>query len=102
MAAERQGKFWPFHDKIFENYNKLSDKKIEEIAKELGLNMDKFKLDMKNPAVSAQIERDLQDGYRAEVRGTPTVFVNGRKPRDRSLKGFSAIIERELKKAAKK
>ena len=49
LAAERQGKFWEFHDLLFENYNRLSAEKIQEIARELNLDMDKFEQDQKDP-----------------------------------------------------
>ena len=101
MAAHKQGKFWPFHDKIFENYNRLSDKKLDEIAKELGLDMVKFKNDMKSPAVVSHIEKDLRDASLAEVRGTPTIFINGRAPQGRSMEIYSDIIEKELRKHKK-
>jgi protein-disulfide isomerase len=98
MAAHEQGKFWPFQDKIFENYNKLNEKKIQDIAAEVGLDLDKFKKDMTNPRIIRSVTRDSQDGSNAGVRGTPAIFVNGRLLRNRSLAGFKAIIEKELMK----
>lgn len=101
MAAHKQGKFWLFHDKVFENYNRLSDEKLDEIANELGLDMVKFKNDMKSPAVASHIEKDLRDASLAEVRGTPTVYINGRAPQGRSMEIYSDIIEKELRKHKK-
>lgn len=98
MAAHAQGKFWQFYDKAFENYNRLNEKLIQEIALEIGLDMDRFEKDLKNPKVVTLIDRDTQNGADAEVRGTPTVFVNGRLLKERSLQGFKTIIEMELNK----
>jgi protein-disulfide isomerase len=99
LAANRQGKFWEFHDLLFENYNRLNEKKIQEIAQQLNLDMERFVEDRKDPQIIAMINRDMADGNRAGVRGTPTVFINGRLLRNRNLAGFQALIEKELKKA---
>ena len=98
LAANQQGKFWEFHAELFKNYNKLSDPKFDEIAQSLELNMEQFKQDMQNPALSAMVQRDLKDGVEAGVRGTPTIFVNGRMLQQRSLPGFKQIIDEELAK----
>jgi protein-disulfide isomerase len=98
LAAGEQGKFWEFHDLLFENYNKLSDDKINEIATSLNLDAIKFQEDLKNPEIAAQIQQDVVDGNRAEVRGTPAIFINGRLVRNRSLNGFRKLIEDELQK----
>jgi protein-disulfide isomerase len=102
LAAESQGKFWEFHDQLFENYNKLNDQKIREIALELGLDQTEFKKKMKDPKITAMIRQDVREGAQAGVRGTPTIFINGRRLNDRSLKGFKAAIDKELQKISKK
>jgi len=96
LAANKQGKFWELHDQLYENYNRLSDQKIREIAQQVGLDMEKFDKDMKDPKLKAMVERDFQEGARAGVRGIPTIFVNGRQLRNRSFQGFQAAIEKEL------
>ena len=98
LAANQQGKFWEYHAELFKNYSKLSEAKFEEIAKTLGLNMEQFKQDMKNPALAAMVQRDLQDGVGAGVRGTPSIFVNGRQLQRRDFAGFKQIIDAELAK----
>jgi protein-disulfide isomerase len=98
LAANQQGKFWEFHAELFKNYNKLSDEKFDEIAQALELDMEQFKQDMQNPALSAIVQRDLKDGAEAGVRGTPSIFVNGRILQQRSLPGFKQIIDEELAK----
>jgi protein-disulfide isomerase len=101
LAAHRQGKFWPFHDLLYQNYNELSEEKIREIAELLKLDMARFEKDRQDPAIAAKVDADKRDGSQAGVRGVPTVFINGRRlqPQKRSLEGFSEIIEQELQKA---
>jgi len=102
LAADRQGKFWPFHDRLFDSYNRLSDQKIREIAVSLGLNMETFDKDLKDPAIQAKIRQDFQDGNRADVRGTPAVYINGRVLKNRTLAGFQENIDKELGKISGK
>lgn len=98
MAANQQGKFWEFHAGLFKNYNNLNAEKIDELAQAAGLEMEQFKQDRQNPALAAMVQRDLKDGVEAGVRGTPSIFVNGRLLQQRSLPGFKQIIDEELAK----
>ena len=97
-AAGKQGKFWEFHDVLFKNYNRLNVQKVQEIAQQLKLDPVQFKEDQKDPQIRALISRDLADAAKADVNSTPTVFINGRLLRNRSLAGFQSMIEKELKK----
>ena len=101
LAAEKQGKFWEFHDLLFKDYNRLNEQKITEIAQQLNLDMEKFAKDRKDPQIRAVINRDLAEGNRVGVRGTPTIFINGRLLRNRSVPGFQELIEKALQKPAK-
>jgi protein-disulfide isomerase len=96
LAADEQGKFWDFHEKLFDNISALNDAKIQEIAKELKLNMERFNKKMQDPAVIELINRDVAEAQRIGVNSTPTVFVNGKPLKDRSLQGFQEMIEDEL------
>ena len=96
LAANRQGKFWEFHDELYKNYSRLSEEKIQEIAQQVGLDAAKLDQDMKAPEINAIVENDLREGQNAGVRGIPTIFINGRLLRDRSFAGFQAAIEKEL------
>ena len=97
-AAEKQGKFWEIHEKLFANQRQLGDAKVEEIARELGLNMEQFEQDLKDPALQARIDRDLKNGQEAHVRGTPSIFLNGKVLNQRTLAGFQQFIDLEFKK----
>ena len=102
LAAESEGKFWEFHDELYKNYNKLSDQKIREIALGLGFNQAEFEKKMNDPKITATIRQDLQDAAQAGVRGTPTIFINGRRLKNRSPQGFQAAIDKELQRLGKK
>ncbi len=102
LAAEPQGKFWEFHDMLFSNYNRLNDQKIQEIVGLLGLDETKFKEQQKNPAILERIRQDYEEGIRIGVRGTPTIFINGKKLRDRGMESMEAVIEKELQKQQEK
>lgn len=96
LAAGKQGKFWEYHDKVFKNYNKLSDGLLEQFAQELDLDMDRFRKERNSPEITSLINRDIREGNRIGVRGTPTIFINGRRLGQRSIEAFSAAIEGEL------
>lgn len=97
LAAREQGKYWEFHDELFAT-KKLNLSKIENIALKLGLDMPKFKADMSSPEVRGQVNRDKAQAQKAGISGTPTIYINGRKLQDRSVKGFQKIIDEELAK----
>lgn len=96
LAAFKQGKFWEFHDELF-GAEKLSDEVINNIAVELGLDIAQFNNDMNSPEIKQIISKDLLDAQKAGVTGTPTIFVNGKKLKNRSPAGFQAMIDQELK-----
>ena len=98
LAAHRQGKFWEMHDNIFENYTALSEEKLTEFAKAIGLDMEKFAKDSKDPQLQQDVQAELQQGLKAEVRGTPTIFVNGRRVTTGGLEGLKTLIDTELKR----
>ena len=102
LAADREEKFWEFHDMLFENYNRLNDQKIQEIAGLLGLDETEFKKQQQNPTVTERIRQDYEEGIRLGVRGTPTIFINGKKLRDRSMKSMETTIEKEVRKSQEK
>ena len=97
IAAQQQGKFWPFHDLLFEQYQQINDERIVAISKILKLNLDNFESEMKAPHTSARINGDMANGREAGVRGTPTVFINGLLLRNKSLSGFQQGIAKALK-----
>jgi protein-disulfide isomerase len=102
LAADSQGKFWAFHDLLFKSYNALNDGKIEEIRAKLGLDAGQFQTRLNDPQVLAQINAEASLGRKLGVRGTPTVFVNGRRLKDRSPIGFKAAVNEALQNLQEK
>ncbi len=101
FAARRQGKFWEYHDLLFENIDTLSDQKFRQIARELGLDLERFEKDINDLKIVARINQDIRLGAHMGVRGTPTVFINGKVSRARTLEALQAAVENELEKARK-
>jgi protein-disulfide isomerase len=102
VAAQKQGKFWEMHDKIFENNKALSSEKYKELAKEIGLDVAKFEKDFDSPEVQKQIEEEMAAARAADVTGTPTFFVNGKRVTNRSVDGFKDMINGVLKADAER
>ena len=101
-AAQRQKKFWDYHDRLFENYDRLNDQKFREIARELNLDMEKFEKDMNDPATILRVHKDAQLGHIVGVGGTPTIFINGSISKARKLEEFRTIVEDTVYKARKR
>ena len=99
IAAQKQGKFWEFHDQLFLNMKELKPEKFIEIATSLGLNLEQFKKDMTDPQNMARVGKDQQDGAKAGVKGTPAIYINGRNVKDRSVPGMQKMIDEELAKS---
>jgi len=101
-AAAKQGKFWELHDKMFANQKALGDAELEQYAKEIGLNVSKWKADMASEEVDALIKKDMADGQTYGARGTPSFFVNGVPVRGAMpFETFKGVIDKELELAEK-
>jgi protein-disulfide isomerase len=101
LAAGLQGKFWEFHDRLFENMKALDDARVQQIARELSLDLDSFTRDIKKQSLQDLISRDVVEGNRAQVEGTPTVFINGKKLLNQTVQGFQIGIDEILSKTRK-
>ncbi len=100
QAAHRQGKGWEMADKIFANMRSLSDAEYEKYAGELAIDVDKFKTDFASPEIKEEVATDAKSGKDAGVRGTPTIFINGKRHQGaRSLDGFKPVVDAEIKAA---
>jgi protein-disulfide isomerase len=76
LAANKQGKYIEFHDALMKAApNKLTEAKIDDIAKTLGLDLKKFKSDMNSDAVTAQIKGNYKLAQDIGIMGTPAIFV---------------------------
>ena len=77
MAAQEQGKFWEYHDLIFKNQRALTEENLIKWAKELKLDVEKFKKDMKKKAYDDRIKADQEFARSNGAGGTPSFFING-------------------------
>jgi len=77
VAAARQGKFWEFHDLVFENATALEQSDLETYATRAGLDLARFKQDVADPSAKAQVDYERALAESLEARGTPAFFVNG-------------------------
>ena len=81
-AAAAQGKFWEMHDAVFEHQRDLSDAALVKLAKQIGLDVERFENDFDRTATQDKVETDFESGVRSGVNGTPAFFVNGKKYND--------------------
>ena len=102
LAAKEQGKFWEFHEKLMENHRNLDENKIQDIATELHLDMERFTQDMNSAPVNDLIVRDLREGRALRIRGIPTVLVNGRIVAKPSPQNLEETITEALNKSRPK
>jgi protein-disulfide isomerase len=100
LAAGKQEKFWEYHDKLFAE-KKIEQPDFERIAEELELDLAKFQEDMQSPELINHLRNDMTEAQQNGITGTPTIFINGRKVKKRSLIGFQTLIDQELEKANK-
>ncbi|MBO9201741.1 MULTISPECIES: DsbA family protein [Niastella] len=78
-AAALQGKFWEMHDIIFENQKTLEVEHLFLFAHKIGLDLERFKNDIQDQALTDKVEKDFYGGLRSGVNKTPTFFINGEK-----------------------
>ncbi len=99
MAANDQGKFWELHDILFENQRALEADKLEEYAAKAGLDMERFKKDMADNKAKyeAQVDGDFKQCQSIDVRGTPSLYIGGKKVRSRSVEAMGAMVEEAIK-----
>lgn len=94
IAAQNQGKFWEFRYALAPHFRELTQETFEKVAKEVGLDMEKFKKDMVlDSAKQKRINEEFQLGVKIGVQGTPNFYINGKR-QDR----FSVeLVEKMLK-----
>lgn len=77
-AAALQGRFWEMHELLFHGQTALEDHDLRRYGEELGLDLDAFERDRLGSAVLERVGRDVEGGKASgEVRGTPTLFIDG-------------------------
>jgi protein-disulfide isomerase len=107
-AAGLQGKFWEMHDLLFENqrtWHEVFDARptFEGYAQKLGLDLERFRRDVSSQVVEQRIFLDGKRAHELGVKGTPTVFLNGREVPFESLatEKLRVLINVELTRTGK-
>ncbi len=97
-CAGEQNKYFEMHDRLYEDYAKLGEPLYLELAQKIKLDIPKFKDCLKKDSVKADVMKDLEDGSKYGVNGTPAFYVNGRKVSGGlDVAEFSRYIDEELK-----
>jgi protein-disulfide isomerase len=78
-AAGHQGKFWEMHDYIFEHQDSLTRGHVPDMARAIGLDMDRYRTNMNAESIEQKVQGDFESGIRSGVNGTPSLYVNGKK-----------------------
>lgn len=96
-CAGEQGSFWEMHDAIY-GLDRFTMTALDALPGEVGLDPDEFAECMGGGEVIADIERDIADGQRLGVSGTPTIYVNGRRAPSQGAETLATIVEHILAK----
>ena len=96
-CAGEQGKYWEYHDLLFQNQSSLSEEKYTILAGELGLSISEFTTCLTNQTYATEVEGDFQEAITFGLTGTPTFFINGYRVEGvPSINDFQGIIENIL------
>jgi protein-disulfide isomerase len=97
QCANEQGKFWPYHDRLFAEAGKLMDEDLKKAAADLGLDAARFNACVDERRYKSVVEADQKAGNEAGVNGTPAFFVNGRLLSGaQPFEAFKRVIDEEL------
>ena len=96
-CANEQGKFWEYHDILYARAPKASSEDLKKYATELGLNLPAFEQCLSNGKYKAAVQKDVEEGIRVGVTGTPAFFINGRLLSGaQPLEAFASMVDDEL------
>ena len=99
QCANVQGKFWEYHDKLFENQGALQDADLKSYAAAVGLDTAAFEQCFTSGRFRTDVAKDAEEGSRFGVSGTPAFFVNGRSLTGaQQYEAFAQVIDDELKR----
>jgi len=76
-AASAQSRFWPMHDLLYENQQRLGDQDLHAYAERLGLDLERFDHDLAEHVHAGRVHDDFLTGVRSGVNGTPSFYING-------------------------
>ncbi len=97
-AAATQGKFFEYTEVLYRNQRALDLASLKKYAVAVGLNPEKFELDFQSEKAAAEVNKDIADGRKLGINGTPSIYVNGVRVRFLSADGYRDAIDRALLK----
>jgi len=99
-AAREQGKYWEYAAVLFRNQSALGVDKLRQYASELGLDRARFDASLDSGKFAEKVQRDVMDGHKLGINGTPTIYINGKRVSDNSYESVKSAIEATLKAEA--
>lgn len=99
VCADQQGKFWAMHEAMYGNQNALDPAALENTARKLGLNSDRYARCVAEDATTRQIDADANAAFELGISSTPSFLINGRLIVGSPPEGeLTALIEDELRR----
>lgn len=98
IAAERQNLFWQYHDQLFQSNLEFDDTSFLSFAKNIGVDLEKWKSDFRSTEVEQRLLDDIQLANEIGINSTPTVFINGRRASNFQETALVFLIQYELNK----
>lgn len=99
-AAREQGKYWEYASLLFRNQSALGVDKLRQYATDLGLDRARFDASFDSGKLAEKVQRDLIDGRKLGINGTPTLYLNGKRLSDHSYEALKSAIQTALKAEA--
>src|SRR6185369_10678846 len=96
-AAREQGKYWEYVDILLQNQSSLSVEKLKSFATQLGLDRDRFDAALDSRKFADLVQSDIDDGVRLGLKGTPSLFINGRRMNAKSYEELKESVDAALK-----
>ena len=90
-CAGAQNQYWPMHDKLFANQRGLKPEQLREYAQEVGLDLDKYEKCLDDKTQQAEIKRDMAEGQKIGVRGTPSFGLGYTDPKGSNVRVIQVI-----------
>ena len=96
-AAREQGRYWEYAQLLMRNQSALSEDKLKAYATELALDRPRFDSALNSGKFAEMVQRDIEEGIKLGINGTPTVFINGRRVSAKSYDELKANVEAAFK-----
>ena len=101
-AAREQGKYWEYAGVLFRNQSALGVDRLRQYATDLGLDRARFDASLDSGKFAEKVQRDVIDGHKLGVNGTPTIYINGKRVSDHSYENVKSVVEAALKQTTQR